>query len=243
MQIEAGGDLRGFGWSEAPPGDYAKATLAADVLALLDAEGIDRVRIIGHDWGAYAAFLLALDHTERIDRLLALDIVPPWSGVSVPRPRHLGVPLVASYQTLLATPVLGPRLLTGGTGFLHTFFRVASGRDAVWTDAELDVYARVLSEPARARASSACYRTFITREVPALVRGGDRSAELRVPTLLAMGESSLLRRVFDPRPGPNLQVRTVEGAGHFLPEEAPTEVLSLALSWLGTPSMAKLCFS
>jgi pimeloyl-ACP methyl ester carboxylesterase len=90
VQIEAGGDLRGFGWSEAPPGDYAKATLAADVLALLDAEGIDRVRIIGHDWGAYAAFLLALDHTERIDRLLALDIVPPWSGVSVPRRRSSG---------------------------------------------------------------------------------------------------------------------------------------------------------
>ena len=33
-------DLRGFGWSDAPPGDYAKATFAADVQALLDVEGL-----------------------------------------------------------------------------------------------------------------------------------------------------------------------------------------------------------
>src|SRR5947209_2285710 len=43
-------DLRGWGWSQAPPGDYAKSTFAADVLALLDAEGLDRVSVIGHDW-------------------------------------------------------------------------------------------------------------------------------------------------------------------------------------------------
>ncbi|HLH14483.1 MAG TPA: alpha/beta fold hydrolase, partial [Solirubrobacteraceae bacterium] len=49
-------DLRGFGWSAAPPGDYAKSTFAEDVLALLDAEGIDAAPIIGHDWGGYAAF-------------------------------------------------------------------------------------------------------------------------------------------------------------------------------------------
>ena len=71
-------DLRGWGWSDAPPGDYAKATFAADVRALLDAEGLDRVRIVGHDWGGYAAFLLALQHPERVERVVALDIAPPW---------------------------------------------------------------------------------------------------------------------------------------------------------------------
>src|SRR5205823_11418725 len=50
-------DLRGHGWSDAPPHDYAKTTFAADLLALLDAEGIERTRIIAHDWGAYAAFI------------------------------------------------------------------------------------------------------------------------------------------------------------------------------------------
>src|SRR6185312_8599058 len=67
-------DLRGFGWSDAPAGDYAKATLAADIRALLDVEGLDRVSMIGHDWGGWAAFLLALESPERIARLLALEI-------------------------------------------------------------------------------------------------------------------------------------------------------------------------
>jgi pimeloyl-ACP methyl ester carboxylesterase len=73
-------DLRGWGWSDAPAGSYAKATFAADVLALLDAEGLDRVRVIGHDWGGYTAFLLALGHPQRVERVVALDIAPPGSA-------------------------------------------------------------------------------------------------------------------------------------------------------------------
>src|SRR5215212_3618132 len=71
-------DLRGMGWSSAPEGPYDKQTFADDLLALLDAEGIERTRIIGHDWGGYASFLLALGHPERVERLVGLDIPPPW---------------------------------------------------------------------------------------------------------------------------------------------------------------------
>jgi pimeloyl-ACP methyl ester carboxylesterase len=226
-------DLRGFGWSDAPTGNYAKSTFAADVLALLDADGLDRVRLIGHDWGGFAAFLLALEHPERVGALVALDIAPPWIQPSSPRPRHLALPLFASYQVLLAAPVVGTRTLTSGTRFIRTLIRTGSGPRARWTHTELDAYARPLCEPARARASSACYRTFLTRELPEIALGGDRSGELQVPTLLVMGEASPLHRVLLPRPGPNLRVETVHGAGHFLPEEAPDDVLQLAESWLG----------
>jgi pimeloyl-ACP methyl ester carboxylesterase len=47
-----GPDLRGFGWSQAPSGDYGKAKFAADVLRLIDAAGLERVDIVGHDWVA-----------------------------------------------------------------------------------------------------------------------------------------------------------------------------------------------
>jgi pimeloyl-ACP methyl ester carboxylesterase len=220
-------DLRGFGWSDAPPGEYAKTTFAADVLALLDVEGLERVKIIGHDWGGYTAFLLALAHPERVERLLALDIPPLWGGP--PRPRQLALPLLASYQALLATP-LGPRMLIRSPQFVRTLIRASSAPRARWSRQELDVYANVLREPARARASSACYRTFLTREAPALLRRA-HPGELRVPTLLAMGARSPIRLVLDPRPGPNLRVETIPAAGHFLPEEAPEEVLRLVDAW------------
>ena len=228
-------DLRGWGWSDAPPGDYAKATFAADVLALLDAEGLDRVALMGHDWGGYTAFLLALEHPERVERLVALDTVPPWSRPSIPRPRHLGLPLLIPYQVLLATPALGTRALTSSPRLVRTLIRGGSGPRARWSGDELDAYASVMREPARARASSACYRTFLTRELPAVVARGDRSGELAVPSLLAMGGASPLYRVLDPAPAPNLRVEVIRGAGHFLPEEAPDEVLRLAEDWLDGP--------
>jgi pimeloyl-ACP methyl ester carboxylesterase len=223
-------DLRGWGWSSAPPGPYDKATFARDVVALLDAEGLDRVRVIGHDWGGYTGFLLALDHPERVERLVALDITPPWTGR--PRLRHLALPALASYQVLVGTPVLGPATMTASCAFVRGVIRAASGPGMSWTDEELDAYAAVLRQPARARASSACYRTFLTREAPAVLVGGDRSEELAVDTLLIMGGASALRRVLDPQAVGRMRTATVPGAGHFLPEESPRAVLDLALPFL-----------
>jgi pimeloyl-ACP methyl ester carboxylesterase len=142
------------------------------------------------------------------------------------------LPAFASYQLLVGTPVIGPRTMTAGRAFVRGIIRAGSGPDTRWTDAELDVYADVLREPARAAASSACYRTFLTRELPATLSSGDRSGELHVPSLLLMGGHSALRLALDPRPGPNLRVETIPGAGHFLPEEAPAAVLGRALPFL-----------
>ena len=224
-------DLRGWGWSDAPAGDYAKSTFAADILALLDAEGLERVRLIGHDWGGYAGFLLALEHPERIERMVALDIPPPW--LDKPRPRHLALPFFFSYQVLVGTPGLGARTMTRSTRFVRTMIRTASGRRMKWSVDELDAYAEVLREPARAAASSACYRTFLTRELPASARGRYRPGDLKVPTLLLMGSASVLQRVIAPQPAPPaLDVEEIAGAGHFLAEEAPSQVLTRARGFL-----------
>ena len=220
-------DLRGWGWSQAPPGDYAKSDFAADIVALLDHEGIDRARVMGHDWGGYTAFLLALDHPERVQRMVALDIVPPWP--SRPGLRQLGLPLFLSYQFVLASP-LGAHVLTRAPRFVRWLIRRGSGRDMRWSRAELDAYADVLRDPARARASSACYRTFLTREIAAGLRR--RPSDLTVPSLLIMGGGSALYWVTAPRPAPSLEVRVIPRAGHFLPEEAPDAVRALATPFL-----------
>jgi pimeloyl-ACP methyl ester carboxylesterase len=222
-------DLRGWGWSQAPPGDYAKATFVADLLNLIEHEGWERVRLIGHDWGGYTAFLLALEHPERIERMVALDIVPPWRGHF--SARQLAAPVFASYQYVLASP-LGVPAMTRGRTFVRGIIRAATGRDHRWSDAVLDVYADVLRDPARARASSACYRTFLVRELPAVLRGAHRRGQLRVPALLLMGGASALQLVFAPAPERNLAVSVIARAGHFLAEEAPGAVLEQALPFL-----------
>ena len=60
-------DMRGFGWSGWPAdGDFVKERVADDAIALLDTLGIERVRLVGHDWGAYAAILAALQRAGAV---------------------------------------------------------------------------------------------------------------------------------------------------------------------------------
>jgi pimeloyl-ACP methyl ester carboxylesterase len=222
-------DLRGFGWSDAPRGDYAKSTLAADVLALLDAEGLSQVRIIGHDWGAYAAFLIALEHPSRVERLVALDTAPPWPGR--PRPRHLALPLVGAYQAVLATPRLGAWSLTAtGSSSARSSGPPAAHEPTGATTSSTSTRTSCASPRGRGRARPAT-APFSRASRPG-PWPGERSSELRVPSLLAMGGASPLGRVLDPQPGPTLRVETIPGAGHFLPQEAPQAVAELAAPFL-----------
>ncbi len=222
-------DLRGWGWSDAPPGSYEKTTFVADIIGLLDAEGLEQVPIIGHDWGGFTAYLLGLEHPERVQRILALDIAPPW--LSTVSPRLLALPVLSAYAVLVGTPFVGPRTMTTSNAFIRSVIRGGSSR-GVWSDEDLDVFATVLRDPARAAASSACYRTFLTRELAALARRNYRPEDLGVETLLLGGSGSPLHRVLNPQPAGALRVETIQGAGHFLPEEAPAEVLDHARRFL-----------
>jgi pimeloyl-ACP methyl ester carboxylesterase len=224
-------DLRGFGRSDAPRGDYRKHALAADVVALLDAERIERADVIGHDWGGWIAFLLAIEHPERVDRFVTLDIPPPWPE-SRSAKRIGGFLTFASYQYFLSTPVLAERTLRRSPAFVRKFIRAGSSAKR-WTDEELDSYAVPLQEPARAHASSLLYRSFLTREVPPLLRGTYTRSHLEVPGLALLGERSPITRMLGvPEPRRNLRVELVPAAGHYLPEEAPEEVLALAQPFL-----------
>jgi len=80
-----------------------------------------------------------------------------------------------------------------------------------------DIYAERLRQPARARASSAYYRTFLTHELPRLIARGDRSYQLAVPSLLLMGESSAIDRVLAPETAGLLQVRYLIASLHGCP--------------------------
>jgi pimeloyl-ACP methyl ester carboxylesterase len=219
-------DLRGLGWSDAPPGAYAKEDWATDVLALLDALGLERVDLVGHDWGGLVALLVALRAPERVRTVTALSIFHPWTRAG-PSPRTL-VPL--AYQPPLATPVVGERLLRHAPQVVRELIRRGSHRSARWTGDELDEYARVLQHPARARASSAMYRTFLLREAAGFATGRYAGRRLRVPALLLTGAS-------DAVVGPPVlagfeahadrgRTAVVERCGHFLPEERPDEVLA-----------------
>ena len=66
-------DLKGFGWSDRPEGDYSPAAEAALTLALLDKLGVKRAAFVGHSWGSSVTLALALAAPERVSRIALYD--------------------------------------------------------------------------------------------------------------------------------------------------------------------------
>lgn len=66
-------DLKGFGWTDRPAGDYSPTAQARLVRAVLDARGIDKAAVVAHSWGCSVALALALLEPARIKRLALYD--------------------------------------------------------------------------------------------------------------------------------------------------------------------------
>ncbi|MDP1793733.1 MAG: alpha/beta fold hydrolase, partial [Acidimicrobiales bacterium] len=72
-------DLRGFGDSDAPEGveHYGLFNLMGDVVAVLDAVGVDTAHVVGHDWGAALSWLFATFNADRARSLTAVSVGHP----------------------------------------------------------------------------------------------------------------------------------------------------------------------
>jgi pimeloyl-ACP methyl ester carboxylesterase len=66
-------DLKGFGWTDRPEGDYSPTAQAALVFHLMDARGVDRAAVVAHSWGASVALAMSLAAPERVTRLALYD--------------------------------------------------------------------------------------------------------------------------------------------------------------------------
>ena len=96
-------DQRGYTPTALPRGRraYRMSELSADVLALLDAAGIERAHVVGHDWGALVAWAVAAAAPERLLSLTAL---------SVPHPAAIRRAVLTSTQGLKSWYVLAFQL-------------------------------------------------------------------------------------------------------------------------------------
>jgi pimeloyl-ACP methyl ester carboxylesterase len=223
-------DLRGHGWSDAPAGGYAKPQLVRDLIALMDELGLDRVRLVGHDWGAMIGFLACIREPERFDRFLALSIAPPF-------PTHDGPKAVLQawrlyYQLPLTLPVIAPRLVSR-PDFLEVFFKAGTVQEDAISRADLDLYTQILAS--RPHVTLGLYRTFITREAFELGSGA-WAGRLTVPTRVMVGEGDIVanaeRIIQASKPyADDLRVHEISDARHFLPEEQPQAVVERALAF------------
>ena len=225
-------DMRGFGWTDIAWKGFEKENLADDVIRLLDAMELDRVRVVGHDWGGWIGFLLALKHPDRIERLVALNVPPPWPRAT---PRNLLAARGLWYQAVLATPFLGQKLLEKDPTLVRRMMRRWSASGSAWTREDFRIFSRELRAPTRSRAAMLLYRSFLLRELFPVLRGRYDPASLRVPSLLLYGGKDGVVPARWIHAGADrsdrLEVEKVSGAGHFLPEEKPKVVAKRVLAF------------
>ena len=120
-------DLRGFGWTDAPRGGYLKRELAADVVALLDVLGLERVRLAGHDWGGFVGFLLCLEAPERDLALRGRRDEPPLGPPRERASARAKQTRRLSYMALIAAPVVGKQVMRRSPASRAPCFRVELG--------------------------------------------------------------------------------------------------------------------
>lgn len=226
-------DLRGFGWSDAPASGYDKERLVDDVIRMMDALGLERVRLLGHDWGGWVGFLLCLREPQRVERFLALSILHPWQRVDATLLANLWR---FGYQGIIASPILGAWLVRRPR-LVSRLIRWDSADGTRWRERDLACYAERLRDPARARASGLLYRTWLMREALPVLRGRYRANRLHVPTLVLAGARDLtvrpaMLRGYEPY-ADDMTVEVVPEAGHFLPEECPALVADFARALFG----------
>lgn len=224
-------DLRGFGWSDAPRRGYEKEEMATDVLAVLDALGLERVKLVGHDWGGWIGFLLCLREPQRFERFLALNIVPPWIDLRATIVHAWRF----SYQQAILAPGIGYRLHRRGDFVKRVLVGGSKVKD-VWDEETLSVFADRFTEPARARAAVQVYRVFNWREALPIVRGRYAEQWLIVPTRLVFGVDDVVLRpgmlAGYERHAEAMEVVPVAGCGHFIADEKPELVLAQAREFL-----------
>jgi haloacetate dehalogenase len=236
-------DLPGYGDSFLPEVaddhvPHSKRALAGDLVAAMAALGHDRFAVAGHDRGGRVGYRMGLDHPDTVTRLAVLDIVPTgeiWARADA------RFALGYWHWGFLAQPApLPERLILGDPDA----FTVAVQRmglkpgDARYPEEVVAAYQAQWRDPAHVEAMCEDYRAGATidRQLDDEDRG---QRQIGCPVLaLWAGFGALPFFYEDPlelwRPfAPSVTGHAVDGASHFIVEDAPDQVASSLTEFFG----------
>lgn len=219
-------DLRGFGESDRPEAveEYAVARSVADMVAVLDALAIDRAHVVGHDFGAVVAWVLAAVVPERVDHLVAMSVGHPATG----RLRTMEDREKAWYQLLFQFPDVAEALLQRDDWKLL--------REWLREDGDLEHYLDDLSRPGALTAGLNWYRANLAPQLelqrrtpppavtaPTLGLWSSCDNYLTEHRMIRSSEHVLGRWRYE----------RIEGAGHWMQIDEPDRVNELLVEFLG----------
>ncbi|HEU5486403.1 MAG TPA: alpha/beta hydrolase [Microlunatus sp.] len=217
-------DLRGAGWTVADDPRIDRETRLRDLLALFDVLHLERVDLVSHDMGAITAMQLTYDHPERVRTAVQLAVPPGFFSFSpriIPGFRHL-------------PPFIWHRRGSSLEGVFSAAY-VAHPMSA----ATIEGHLAPLRRPDIDGAVRPLTRGMVLPEAVRMMRGDYRRRRLTVPTLVVYGRrdrpwtEGTLRRIcrHPERYADRVEFAYVDDAAHFIADDAPTAVATLALDW------------
>ncbi|MXZ82025.1 MAG: alpha/beta hydrolase [Gammaproteobacteria bacterium] len=221
-------DLRGYGASLGPEPDsgninYSKRAMAGDMVCVMEEFGYGEFSIASHDRGARVAHRLALDHPDRVSRLVSLDTLPTldiWESLDMADALHL------FHWTLLAQPAPLSELMMGADPdfFLMHLLGRWTPRPDVLDPLAIEEYRKAFRKPSVRRAMAADYRAGATVDLEHDRQDRDANRRLQCPVFVPRGHlymSNPLQPVWE-RWADNVTEVALE-CGHFIAEELPEE--------------------
>jgi len=225
-------DQRGIGLSGKPHDGYDTATLASDMVALMDALGHRRFALYGTDVGMPIAYALAADHRDRVDRLAVSEA--PLPGIS-PSPPLFLPPLLNERLWHLAfnqLPQINEQLVTGREDiFFGAEFDASAGTRKLPGDAVKYYIDTLAADPDHLRGSFEFYRA-----IPATSAQNQQRKERRLtlPVLAIGGAESSGEGVGNTMKlaADDVQTLVIPGCGHWVAEQAPEQLLTALTTFL-----------
>ncbi|WP_057936149.1 alpha/beta fold hydrolase [Algoriphagus resistens] len=222
-------DLRGMGDSDKPVEGYSKRNMAGDINELTLALGYDRVHVAGHDIGANVAYSFAVNHPEKTNKLILLDTPPPEENMYRLPMLPVGAPVYPWWVAFNQVDDLPVQLLEGRFGLLldHLLDKLLINKEAI-NDFDRSVYLQHYNKKENIRASNAWYQTFVQDiseqktypKIKAPTKGMASSAGFGIL------DDFLSRNVLE------YEMMEIEGAGHFLHEEKPEQIVKAISEFL-----------
>lgn len=217
-------DLRGFGDSDKPHGPYGPDQHTDDILALLDALGIDQAGVVGHDVGGAVMQPLARKAPERIAGLMLFDFVYPGIGARMAAPDRLNHIWYQSFHQMEMAPALVGATRESCRTYIGHFLRNWSHRKAAFDDV-IEDFADNFFKPGNLAGGFAHYRASHAGRVKMMQGEAPALPPITVPTCIRWAEHDpLFPYSWTDRLGEtfsNLDLAMFPDVGHFPHREDP----------------------
>lgn len=232
-------DLRGYGDSGKPPSDddhfnYSKRATARDQVEVMSKLGHDHFMVAGHDRGARVGHRMAIDYSDKVNKLCVLDIVPTYR-VFADANKQLATMYWHWFFLIQKAPL--PETLIGNNVefYLRTQFRSWGNSSDYVTEEAFTEYYRCLQNAETIRATCEDYRAGASIDLEH--DKADMDQKLSCPLLVLWGELGAMHKLYDVTETWRERAVDVNGwpvkCGHFIPEEAPEATINAFSEFFG----------